>query len=333
MKPDQETAHETAHEIAHEIAQKNTQKNARLWRSWLTSPWRNPVVIKEIRTRMRARRTFILLSADLIVLAIAVAGAYLVFRSTLTSTGNLEERRIFGKSIFGLLVWIELVMVSFVAPALTSGAIASERERQTLDLLRVTLLPPSQLVFGKYLPGLGFLFLLLLSSIPMQGPANLIGGVLWQEILLAFLLLMITAIAFTALGLLLSSLVRRTMVAATLSYAATTFLVFGIPIIALIFLFLFGTAFADDLGQIPARVEAAMILFGWILICVTPLGAMIGTEVIFLDQHNLLLAHIPLSDGATLLLPSPWIIYTLVYLLFSLVALWLSILWLSHASD
>jgi len=295
--------------------------------------WRNPVAMKDVRTRMRAGRTFILLSVHLIVLALAIGGAYLIFQSSLTQTGNLEERRIFGKSIFGLLVWIELVMVSFVAPALTSGAIASERERQTFDLLRVTLLPPGQLVLGKFLPGLGFIFLLLLSSIPMQGPANLIGGVLWQEILLAFLLLAVTAMAFTALGLLFSTLVRRTMIAATLSYAATTFLVFGIPIIALIFLFLFGSAFADDLGQIPTRLELAMILFGWVLVCVTPLGAMIGTEVIFLDQNNLLLARISLSNGAAIMLPSPWIIYVPVYLFFSLIALWLSILWLSQVGD
>lgn len=309
------------------------QKNFRFKWTWRLNPWRNPVVVKDIRTRMRARRTFILLSVHLVVLAIAVGGAYLVFQSSLTQTGNLEERRIFGKSIFGLLVWIELVMVSFVAPALASGAIASERERQTFDLLRVTLLPPSQLVLGKFLPGLGFLILLLLSSIPMQGPANLIGGVLWQEILLAFFLLAVTAVAFTALGLLISTLVHRTMVAATLSYAATTFLVFGVPIIALIFVFLFGTAFQDNLGDIPAQLELILILLGWVLLCVTPLGALIGTEVIFLDQHNLLLARIPLSNGAALLLPSPWIVYALVYLLFSLVMLGLSILWLSQVSD
>ena len=308
-------------------------KSAPFWRRWRLNPWRNPVAVKDIRTRMRARRTFILLSMHLIVLAIAMGAAYLVFQSSLTQTGNLEERRIFGKLIFGLLVWIELVMVSFVAPALTSGAIASERERQTFDLLRVTLLPPSQLVLGKFLPGLGFIFLLLLSSIPMQGPANLIGGVLWQEILLAFFLLTVTATAFTALGLLFSSLARRTMIAATLSYEATTFLVFGVPIIALIFIFLFGTAFADEMGGIPIRLELALIVCGWVLLCVTPLGALIGTEVIFLDQHNLLLARIPLSNGAALLLPSPWIVYVLVYLLFSLVALWLSTLRLSQIGD
>jgi len=189
---------------------------------------------------MRSSRSFILLSVHLLILVLAIGSTYLLFFSELTRTGNLEDRRMFGKGLFGLLVWIELVMVSFVAPALTSGAISSERERQTYDLLRVTLLPASQLVLGKFLPGLLFVILLLFTSIPLQGPAYLIGGATWQEIILSTLLLVVTAAAFSALGMLFSSLIRHTLIATALSYAITIFLVFGIPIIAMIFLVLFG---------------------------------------------------------------------------------------------
>ena len=116
--------------------------------------WKNPVIVKDVRTRMRGMKTYILITSHLIFLTIALIVAYILFSSSLTTSGNLEERRIFGKSIFGLLIFFELVMISFVAPALTSGSISSERERQTFDLLRVTLLPSGQLVVGKFLPGL-----------------------------------------------------------------------------------------------------------------------------------------------------------------------------------
>jgi ABC-type transport system involved in multi-copper enzyme maturation permease subunit len=288
--------------------------------------WGNPVVVKDVRTRMRGYRAFILVTAHLVVLLLAVGIAYLVFRSALTSTGNLEERRLFGKSVFGLLVWIELVMVSFVAPGVTSGSISSERERQTFDLLRVTLLPAYQMVLGKYLPGLFFVFLLLFTSIPLQGPAFLIGGVLWQEILLATLILAVTAVAFCALGLLLSSLIRRTLIATTLAYASTIFLVFGIPIICLILLVLFSSAISNRFDQLSGQTEGFLLILGWILVSLTPLGVMIGTEAILLDQQSLVLASIPLSDGKTVVLLSPWIPYVLFYLAFSLAALWLSIL-------
>lgn len=98
--------------------------------------WKNPVLVKEIRTRMRGKRAFIILTAHLLTLGMAVFLAYLVFQLSSSSTTTLENRRVFGKSLFGLLVWMELVMISFTAPALTSGAIAAERERQTYDLLR-----------------------------------------------------------------------------------------------------------------------------------------------------------------------------------------------------
>ena len=288
--------------------------------------WKNPVIIKEVRTRMRGYRATLLLTAHLFILAAIVGLAYLFFRTALTSTGNLEERRIFGKAVFGLIVWMELVMISFVAPALTSGAISSERERQTFDLLRVTLLPARALVWGKYLSGLVFILLLLFTSIPLQGPAFLIGGVLVQEILLAVLILVVTAIGFCALGILFSSLIPRTLVSATLAYAVTIFLVFGIPIIAAIMLALLGAVFGGaSSNQISPQTQGLLVILGWLVISFTPLASMIGTEVIFLDQHSLLLAEIPLSNGAKLLLPSPWLPYVIFYTLFSLAAIWLSI--------
>jgi ABC-2 type transport system permease protein len=288
--------------------------------------WKNPVIIKEVRTRMRGYRAVLLLTAHLVVLSLVVGLAYLFIRSSLTTIGNLEERRAFGKAAFGLIVWMELVMISFVAPALTSGSISAERERQTFDLLRVTLLPARSLVWGKYLSGLIFVFLLLFTSVPLQGPSFLIGGVQVQEILLATLMLAVTAIWFCALGMLLSSLIPRTLVSATLAYAVTIFLVFGIPIIAVIIGTLFGTILGSNPPrQISPQTQGLLIAIGWVVISFTPMASMVGTEVILLDQHSLFLAEIPLSNGAKMFLPSPWLPYVIFYLLFSLAAIWLSI--------
>ena len=209
---------------------------------------------------------------------------------------------------------------------LTSGAISVEKERQTFDLLRVTLLPARSLVWGKYLSGLIFVFLLLFTSIPLQGPAFLIGGVQVQEILLATLMLAITAAWFCALGMLLSSLISRTLVSATLAYAVTIFLVFGIPIIAVIIGILFGTLLGGNSpSQISPQTQGLLIAIGWVVVSLTPLASMVGTEVILLDQHSLFLAEIPLSNGVKMFLPSPWLPYVIFYFLFSLAAIWLSI--------
>lgn len=288
--------------------------------------WKNPVIVKEVHTRMRGYRAVLLLTAHLLILSLLVGLAYLFIRSSLTTIGNLEERRTFGKAAFGLIVWLELVMISFVAPALTSGAISLERERQTFDLLRVTLLPARSLVWGKYISGLIFIFLLLFTSIPLQGPAFLIGGVQLQEILLASLMLAVTAVGFCALGMLLSSLIPRTLVSATLAYAITIFLVFGIPIIAIFIGTLYGTLISgSSTNQISPQTQGLVIAIGWVVMSITPMASMVGTEVILLDQHNLWLVEIPLTNGAKMFLPSPWLPYVVLYLLFSLAAIWLSI--------
>ena len=89
--------------------------------------WKNPVLVKEIRTRMRGSRAFLLLTAHLLILGVALLMVYLLISSDIGRTMNPTQRGSYGKLVFGLIVWLELVMVSFTAPALTSGAIALER--------------------------------------------------------------------------------------------------------------------------------------------------------------------------------------------------------------
>ena len=104
------------------------------------APWKNPVLVKEVRTRMRGSRSFMVVTAYLVAFVIFIGLAYAFFQISLSSSRSPDERRLVGKLLFGLALWIQLVIVSFTAPALTAGAIAAERERQTFDLLRVTLL-------------------------------------------------------------------------------------------------------------------------------------------------------------------------------------------------
>ena len=293
-------------------------------RNW-SKPWKNPVIVKDFRTRMRGNRAFILLTAHLLILGGLAILVYILLLSSMSPRGSLEERRIFGKAIFGLLVGMEMVMISFVAPALTSGAISTERERQTYDLLRVTLLSPRSLVMGKYLSGLVFIFLLLFTSLPLQSPAFLLGGLLPEEILIATLILAVTALAFCAVGLFTSSFFTRTLVFSVLSYAFAIFLVFGIPIILIIFLILFNTSIETLVEHLPRMWQAVLLGAAWLLLSITPFGTIVASEVILLDQSSIFYATIPFPSNAEVVLPSPWLVYTPIYLLFSGLLLWLSV--------
>lgn len=287
--------------------------------------WRNPVMLKEIRTRMRGGRAFAVVSVHLFVLSATLAFAFLVFNSSLNASSNLSERRTFGKAIFGLMVWMELIMVSFTAPALTSGAIASERERQTLDLLRVTLLSPSRLVAGKYFSGLVFIFLLLFSALPLLSLAFIIGGVLPEEIMIAVIILAVTAIAFCAVGIFFSSFFSRVLFATVLSYAFAIFLVFGIPMIFLFMLILFSSALGPTLAAMSLTSQLVLVFLGWLVVSITPGATMVATETALLNNQGIWLARLPLNNGAEAVLPSPWIAYIVLYLSISLILLIISV--------
>src|SRR5690606_31149931 len=98
-------------------------------------------------------------------------------------------------------IGIEMMLVAFIAPAFTAGAISGEREHQTYELLRTTLLAPSKLVLGKLLAALFYVLLLLLAAVPLQSIAFFFGGVAETEVILAFVILFVTALLFCTMGL------------------------------------------------------------------------------------------------------------------------------------
>jgi ABC-type transport system involved in multi-copper enzyme maturation permease subunit len=289
------------------------------------APWKNPVFIKEIRTRMRGNRAFVVLTIHLFLVGLAIGLIYIIFQSSVSSGNSLEERRTFGKALFILILGLELMMMSFITPALTSGSISMERERQTFDLLRVTLLPARDLVLGKYTSGIIFIFLLLFTAIPLYGPAFLAGGVLLEEILIGILILTVTAFAFCAVGIFISSLSSRTLLSTVLAYSFAIFIVFGIPIIMLIALLVLNFPSSNNIALYPPLTQAILLSLAWLLISITPLAALISTEIILLSQQSVFWAKISLNSQTSVTLISPWISYALIYILLSLFLLWLSI--------
>jgi ABC-type transport system involved in multi-copper enzyme maturation permease subunit len=286
---------------------------------------RNPIVVKELRGRMRGNRAFVLIT---IYLALLAGGIGIIFLSMLTARNSpsaVDVRQMMGKAIFWVVVSMELLTVSFIAPALTAGAISSEREHQTYDILRASLLPARSLVFGKLFTALSFIFLLLFAALPLQSLAFLFGGVAVEEFLIASLLLVVSALAFSSIGILFSSLTKRTLVSTVLTYGAAIMVIFGLPILVFILASVF-QSFVNNLGnQMNVTTETLLVLGGWLLISINPLATAVVTEAILINEQSAFYFAFPLSGGATFPILSPWISYTLFYLLLSAVLILLSI--------
>ncbi len=108
-----------------------------------------------------------------------------------------------------------------VAPVFTAGSICSERERQTLDLLLTTIIPPRQILVGKLIAGFRVSFVLTMFLMwPVALAFVLTYDLLqnWQSVLAYVGIVLIAALFNTVLALLCSTLFRKTSVAIMMSY-------------------------------------------------------------------------------------------------------------------
>ncbi len=299
--------------------------------------WQNPVVLKELRGRMRGARAFILIFVYLMILSCILGLVYAGFLASTNATGSTgpDFRQAMGKTIFLSLSGIELMMVCFIAPALTAGSISTEREHQTYDLLRTTLLTARSLVFGKYMSALSFILLLLVAAFPLQSLAASMGGVAIEEVIISFLILVVTAVAFSAVGLFYSSIFRRTLASTVLAYASALILLFGLPI-----LIVFGITFfsATTSGNIAGNLninqqvflELLIIVVGWLLIALNPFASGIATELMLIDKQNAFIYQIPLSNGNNFPVIGPWMGYLVFYLIIALALILLSVVFVKR---
>jgi ABC-type transport system involved in multi-copper enzyme maturation permease subunit len=271
----------------------------------------NPILVKELRSRMRGSRAFVLMTFYLLVLG---AVTLLLYAALSSSAGtDINAGRQIGKSLFIVIAGVALVEVCFITPALTSGAIAGERERQTYDLLVTSLLSPWQILWGKLASALAFAMLLILSVVPVMSLAFLFGGVSLAEVLIALAGLIATAITYATLGLFWSTIMRGSLGATAFSIGSVVVILLGVPFLMVIFLIIFGRGDTSDLFESPFFIYLSRIAFG-----LHPFIALGITESLLSSGSSPFVEVVPTSAvGRSITLPSPWIMYVIVSLILS----------------
>lgn len=190
----------------------------------------NPVVVKELRTRMRGTKAFVVMGGYVLFLTVVVViAAYTILGevlSTQNAAASVMSRNV-GLQLFCALTWTQAILIALIAPSLTSGALSQEVESKTIELLSLTRLTPGKIVLGKQLSGFFYALMLLVCSIPLAGICLIFGGVSPAEIAVTYALLSAWAFLFTSTGVLWSSLISKTSVASFASFA-TCVVYFGI---------------------------------------------------------------------------------------------------------
>lgn len=184
------------------------------------------LLAKELRSRSRGLRPLLLLTGYLAALTLGIGG----FLALISQADSIPPA--IGVYLFSALSVGAVLLLAFITPALTAGAISGERERRTLDLLLVTRASALGLVSGKLLASLFYILFLLVASLPAFALVYLFGGVPLRYLGMTMAVAAVTALAHAALGLLLSALLRRTIFASVVAYLLVLFLIFGLPLVA-----------------------------------------------------------------------------------------------------
>lgn len=257
---------------------------------FLTRFWSGTVAVvtKELRGRMRGRRAFVVVTVYLVLLSVFAWGIYelqrqsneMRFQDGNIGAGAATISAQVGQSIFAGLLVLETLLILVLAPALTSGAVSQEREKQTLDLLITTPLSRLALVVGKLISALTYVLLLILASIPLSAIVFTFGGVGPEDILRAYVYLFAVAFGTGAIALFWSALLKRTQAATVVSYLTVLTLTLGATV-----LYIFWTAmnFTSQFGgfdngqQMRERQPPEAIL--WLNPFVANVDLMCGTSV------------------------------------------------------
>lgn len=185
----------------------------------------NPVLLREIKERMRSPRAFWILVVYLGLVSLLMYGSYrgaLAFlRFQGLFSGGAFTGATLGRTMFEWTLFALIVLITFIAPGIAAGSITSEKERRTLHLVQITLLRPSSIALGKMGTSLAFLLVLLVASAPLFMVPLVLGGVTVWQVIKGFLVVVAWATFLVALGTWISSLAKRVQFAIVAAYVLT----------------------------------------------------------------------------------------------------------------
>jgi ABC-type transport system involved in multi-copper enzyme maturation permease subunit len=213
--------------------------------------WANlglPLLSKELAEMAQLRRTYVMRVAFAVLLL--STSVLLILPTYRELQGSPRRLMGHGAQFLDLLYAVEWGGLVLFVPAIVSGALTAEKERNTLQLLFLTRLGPWTILLEKLLSRLVPVATFLLVSLPLVFIAYLWGGLTQDDLEFAVAELVVTAFLLASIALFCSAYCATSASAFILSYVITAF-VFVVPI-----LLVFGIFFGDWLSR---RIGAGRI--------------------------------------------------------------------------
>lgn len=278
--------------------------------------WINPVLDKEFRLRMRTPRS--MLSVLLYVLAlgfVAMGFIYITMYLNNNNGGTQQFNSGMSQTLFYVLSFAQLLMIAFMAPALTAGVISSEREKQTLSMLLTTQQSSTTIILSKLLSSLSFMALIVIATLPVYSVVFLYGGISPRQLISLFLFYLFMMLLLGSLGIMFSTIFKRTIISIIVTYGVGIFIFL---ITGLLYLFLI------NMWQQAYRGAITQPTYSWVgfILGLNPAGAMLS---LFQPEISKSVFYV---NGSSMNADAPiqlWVEFALVYTVVIIGSLWVSI--------
>lgn len=185
----------------------------------------NPVYLKDLKSNVNNIKFVSLLflynmCLGLTVILVLYAGMHKRSGQMVFNYNNCNN-------IFTLISCAEFMMIFLIVPILTSGAIAGEREKQTLDLLLTSKLNTFNIICGKMAYSITSVIFILISSFPVVAMVSNTGAIDIKKEWQIFLLLIVTAIYVASISIFFSTIMKKTISATIWTYGSLLIITIG----------------------------------------------------------------------------------------------------------
>ncbi|MCQ4086767.1 ABC transporter permease [Saccharibacillus sp. JS10] len=277
--------------------------------------WINPVLDKEFRLRMRTPRSFVALLSYILILGLLAIGFIYVTLGLQDQQSGMRFDPSVSRSLFYVLSIAQLVLIAFMTPALTAGVISGEREKQTLNILLTTQQSSTAIVLSKLVSSLAFMMLVVLATLPIYSIVFLYGGISPSQLIQVFLFYIFTMLLLGSIGIMCSTLFKRTIVSVITTYG-----------ISLVIFLITGIVYLLLLRVVQQSYYSVAIppTYSWIgfILGLNPAGALISIFEPTLSSQAFLMTNMNAQNQAPI---SLWLEFVLVYSVLIIVALWIAI--------
>jgi len=196
---------------------------------WQQRPlvFNNPIIFRELTTRLRSRASFFQLMMFLFVMSVGFAYTWFLFtyfRDNPQVNGMMSSRMLFFS-----MASMQMMAIVLIVPMYAATAISGEKEEDTWEVLRSSPFSLFSIVYGKLISSMVFVWLMIMASLPFYGFFFMFGGVALSDLFYVFLMLSETVLLVGLFGMYCSLTRTRAVYAITSTYFICIFYIIIYP--------------------------------------------------------------------------------------------------------